>query len=742
MKLFAAVSLLLCQTLFAQVVLEGRVRDANSHRDIPGVNVYHTTSTIGVITDAAGRYRLELNADSVDRIRFEHISYDTLSFTINELMNMDEVFLQERVIPLRTVDVEATAAPLDINRDLPQTVSVLDAKNFEMRGYVDAGDLLRTEQSVQVEEVLSGKKTVSIRAGNPDEVIVMYNGVKMNSAYDNIFDLSLIDLEDVQRFEVIKGSNTALYGSDAFSGVINIVPKREQDYTLRLQQRFGTYASGNWGAHLYRNFGRAFGAYSYKRGAFERRFSGDDSGVLSNETAHQTATALLDISPNADGRDLLSVNYVRAELDYENARFQESLLNFNQLVSARYSGSRLIKDLSFTLGYQWLDETRFLVDNLSLLSRDLDNRSLSFNLDKSFTIGQADLLLGYQLEQTTLDFLDDRPTDAQQEGVESAELSQQRNGGVAIAKFRANTGSDYLHTANFNVSFRYDAVRDRQESVQLRRDSAMDSTGAFEENSWQEAMLKFSANLSGSRNDFAFDAFMNYGRNVKFPTLFQQISAPLADSTSFYSANLQPETSNGLEVGANFTWDTREHPAIYGVRLSGSFFRNTFSNKFVSLLTPASALVRYTNIKSAQISGAEAAVTFFLFRKKATVEAGTVFYSIPDLERLAFPFKYDQKHTLKLSIDHRGYSLQSLLFYEGEQLGFTRENPETFTGALQEITIESAFNMDVNIGKFFEVKGLKLILNASARNILNDDTQLEGLALRDRRFYLTLGAQM
>ncbi|MEL6823540.1 MAG: TonB-dependent receptor plug domain-containing protein, partial [Calditrichota bacterium] len=547
-------------------------------------------------------------------------------------MSLDEVFLQERVIPLRTVDVEATAAPLDIARDLPQTVSVLDAKNFEMRGYVDAGDLLRTEQSVQVEEVLSGKKTVSIRAGNPDEVIVMYNGVKMNSAYDNVFDLSLVDLEDVQRFEVIKGSNTALYGSDAFSGVINIVPKREQDYTLRLQQRFGTYASGNWGAHLYRNYGRAFGAYSYKRGAFERRFSGDDSGVLSNETAHQTATALLDISPNADGRDLLSVNYVRAELDYENARFQESLLNFNQLVSARYSGSRLIKDLSLTFGYQGLDETRFLVENLSLLSRDLDNRSLSFNLDKSFTVGQADLLFGYQLEQTTLDFLDDRPTDAQQEGVESAELSQQRNGGVAIAKFRANTGSEYLHTANFNVSFRYDAVRDRQEAVQLRRDSAMDSTGAFEENSWQEAMLKFSANLSGSRNDFAFNAFMNYGRNVKFPTLFQQISAPLADSTSFYSANLQPETSNGLEIGANFTWDTREHPAIYGVRLSGSFFRNTFSNKFVSLLTPASALVRYTNIRSAQISGAEAAVTFFLFRKKATLEAGTVFYSIPDLE--------------------------------------------------------------------------------------------------------------
>jgi len=46
------------------------------------------------------------------------------------------------------------------------------------------------------------------------------------------------------------------------------------------------------------------------------------------------------------------------------------------------------------------------------------------------------------------------------------------------------------------------------------------------------------------------------------------------------------------------------------------------------------------------------------------------------------------------------------------------------------------------VSKAFEIRRLKLFANASARNLLNEDgVVLQGLALRDRRFYLTMGAQ-
>ena len=49
--------------------------------------------------------------------------------------------------------------------------------------------------------------------------------------------------------------------------------------------------------------------------------------------------------------------------------------------------------------------------------------------------------------------------------------------------------------------------------------------------------------------------------------------------------------------------------------------------------------------------------------------------------------------------------------------------------------------MDVHLGKKFDVHSFKLFLNLSARNIFDDDTLLEGIAIRDRRFYISFGAQ-
>ncbi len=125
----------------------------------------------------------------------------------------------------------------------------------------------------------------------------------------------------------------------------------------------------------------------------------------------------------------------------------------------------------------------------------------------------------------------------------------------------------------------------------------------------------------------------------------------------------------------------------------------------------------------------------FLLNKKITVELGISKYFIS--EKAAFPFKYDFKRTLNFLIDHAGYSFQIFWFMEGEQLGWIRNTD----GKLTEVTLPEFSNIDIHLSKSVEIYDFKLFINLSARNILNDDYSLNGLALRDRRFYLTLGAQ-
>ena len=143
----------------------------------------------------------------------------------------------------------------------------------------------------------------------------------------------------------------------------------------------------------------------------------------------------------------------------------------------------------------------------------------------------------------------------------------------------------------------------------------------------------------------------------------------------------------------------------------------------------------YDNVQTAHISGLEMKSSAFLFRKKVTIELGLSRYSIS--EKAAFPFKYDRKATADFKIDHSGYAFQLHLFKEGEQIGWVRQSSEGFV----EIELPSHTDIDLHLSKAFEFGKFKLKSNVSVRNLLNNDVDMAGIALRDRRVYFTIGIQ-
>ena len=62
-------------------------------------------------------------------------------------------------------------------------------------------------------------------AGN---ILILLDGIPVNdpSVITNYFDLNFITLDQVERIEILKGGQSTLYGSDAVSGVINIISKK------------------------------------------------------------------------------------------------------------------------------------------------------------------------------------------------------------------------------------------------------------------------------------------------------------------------------------------------------------------------------------------------------------------------------------------------------------------------------------------------------------------------------------
>lgn len=727
-------SLLLSQ----QNTISGMIRDQNTHREIRGVNIYIKDTAIGSSSDVGGRFNLRVPAVRAElKIVFKHIAYETREVRLDSLKAVNFIYLQPRVIPLQGVQIEGKSSErLKIEDDLPQTTSVIDARNFEIRGYVDAGDLLRTEQSVQIDEDLSGKKTIAIRGGNPEEVVVLYNGVKLNNNFDNVFDLSLINLEDIERFEIIKGSNTVLYGPEAFSGVINVVPKVQQDYNIRFQQRLGTYRSGNWGLHLYKNFDRLYGSYSVKRGKFKREFVGFDTndGTLKNSNLHHTANLNYAFSKNSNGRlqNTLGAMWVYSSLDFDNFRDGETLSNLNNLFSLKYKGDIFkLRNFDTALSFRRLKEKQKLAN--ASFERHIDDRALFFNIGKSFKIKNVDLLFAYQFQNTELDFFEFRENATF--GIESADFQRRHHGLVSIVKYHAETGSNFIQNYDLDFSIRHDRVQNDQSNVVPRTQSRQ---GVFDSNDWQDTMFKFALNINAYREDLAVTGFFNFGDNTKFPTLLQQISVANFNTSPGTRPNLNPERNRSLELGVEITKDTRENLILDGVQFEAAYFKNIYDNKIRTFNTVGVPVAFYDNVQTANITGLESKVRVFLLRKKVTLQAGVSRYFIN--EKAAFPFKADFKRTIDLIIDHEGFSFQFHWFKEGKQAGWLREldNVNEFF----QIILPSYSNFDVHLSKSIAIGKLKIFGNFSGRNLLNNsEIAPQGLAIRDRRFYFTFGAQ-
>ncbi|KAA3660882.1 MAG: TonB-dependent receptor [Calditrichaeota bacterium] len=703
------------------------VKDTNTHQEIEAVNVFIEGARRGTVSNKDGRFRLDLNAGDMGKtVIFQHIGYHILQVDATKLRKMDVVYLQPRVIPMQGIEVEGASETNRIKLDIPQAIEVIDASAFEIRGYVDAGDLLKTDHSVQVSEDLSGRKTVTIRGGNADEVVVLYNGVKLNSSLDNVFDMSLIDLKDVKSVEVIKGSNTALYGPEAFSGVVNIIPKTDFDYNIRFQQRLGTYRSGNWGLHLHKKLGNYSGYYSIKRGGLERLL---EDGVLENLSTHNTGHLTYSFENNAK----LNAMFVSTDLDYyRTGSYAEDVSSMNTLGSLHFNGNLgFLTGLDISASYKELDENQDLRISATNYTRDLFDESWYLNLQKSQDMKGIEYLVGYQMQHSNLDYNKD---------LVFYQFQRQTHGFVAIAKTDDEPGSDFFKNVRLNLSIRHDIIDDEQKDTSAFNLPGSTQDDIYGTNSWQESTAKFAMNLYGFNDELVVNSYVSFGANVKFPSLIQQISTPSDFARDATAPNMEPEKDRSLELTTTITRDLGKLANVSGWQAGLSYFQNFYDNKFRMLSPPFSRVPVFDNVKTASIKGLEGSMTVFFFTKKISTEYGLSKYFIS--EKSSFPFKSDFKQTINLSIDHYGYSFQLHWFKENEQIAWlpasqTGSNPDIYT----EVELPAFDNIDIHLSKTFDIKNFQFFLNFSGRNLLNDDTVLQGIAIRDKRFYVTFGSQ-
>jgi len=151
---------------------------------------------------------------------------------------------------LDTVVVTATRSPQPIAQGLAST-TVLDRAAIERAQSPDLIDLLARQPGVDVSRT-GGPGAVSslfLRGGNSNHVLVLIDGVRVNSAQQGLYDFAHLPLERIERIEIVRGPRAALWGSDAIGGVIQIFTRAPGERTAQL--RIGRFdrreAAVQWG---------------------------------------------------------------------------------------------------------------------------------------------------------------------------------------------------------------------------------------------------------------------------------------------------------------------------------------------------------------------------------------------------------------------------------------------------------------------------------------------------------------
>ncbi len=124
----------------------------------------------------------------------------------------------------------ATGREFEESADSPSAfVTVIHARDYDDR-FETVEDLLHHAAGVRVRRfgALGSYSPASIRGSKAEQVLVLLDGVRLNSAHRGAVDLSTLSLRTIERIEVIRGGGSARYGSDAIGGVIVMTSRRPE----------------------------------------------------------------------------------------------------------------------------------------------------------------------------------------------------------------------------------------------------------------------------------------------------------------------------------------------------------------------------------------------------------------------------------------------------------------------------------------------------------------------------------
>ena len=166
-------------------------------------------------------------------------------------MDSDDAYVDSvcRQFDLNEVVVTGTRTPKFL-KDTPIQTRVINAKELARLDATNVQDLLQQElPGVEFSYAMNQQTHFNFSGFGGQGVLFLVDGERLAGETMDDVDFTRLNMDNVERIEIVKGAASALYGSNATGGVINIITKRNrQPWTLNVNARYAKHNEQRYGA--------------------------------------------------------------------------------------------------------------------------------------------------------------------------------------------------------------------------------------------------------------------------------------------------------------------------------------------------------------------------------------------------------------------------------------------------------------------------------------------------------------
>ncbi len=205
---------------FAQTIT---VLDKTTQEPLAGVIVYSNNPVVNVITNAKGQFDVA-PFKTCDSIFFKMVGYFTSYFTFSEIEGLNfKVELTENPTSINEVVISANLWE-ESKLDVSCRYEKINMKAAAFQNPQTTADLLGTSGYVFIQKSQMGGGSPMLRGMATNRVLLVVDGVRMNNAIfrsGNVQSVISLDVNALERTEILFGPGSVMYGSDAIGGVMN-----------------------------------------------------------------------------------------------------------------------------------------------------------------------------------------------------------------------------------------------------------------------------------------------------------------------------------------------------------------------------------------------------------------------------------------------------------------------------------------------------------------------------------------